>query len=139
ILLNASPLHVALVIAGVFKRYRGLEGEAFNEVGFVEGEFAAIGRSDYKLRHALAFAVLKKIERQCWAIFGLFGRIGDFAVAKARAGKCGARHLDSADDDAKDRAKDGFFADGGVHLARRLEQSLQACDLLLKIDGFVAA
>ena len=66
-------------------------------------------------------------------------QIGHFAVAEAGAGKRGARHLKLADDDAQDGAEHGFFANGGVNLARGLEQRLQARYLLLQIDGLVVA
>ena len=65
--------------------------------------------------------------------------IGHFAVAEAGAGKGRARHFEFADDDAENGAEDGFFANGGVNLARGLEQRLQACYLLLQIDGLVVA
>ena len=60
ILLYAGELDVALVVAGVFKSDGGLQGEAFNEVGFVDGKLAAAGRGDDELGQALAVAVVER-------------------------------------------------------------------------------
>ena len=62
ILLHARPLQVALVVAGIFKGDSGLQGQALDEVGLVNCEFAAIGRGNNQLRHALAFAILQEID-----------------------------------------------------------------------------
>ncbi len=59
ILLDAGELDVALVVAGVFKGDGGLEGEALDEVGLVDGEFAAVGWGDEQLGHALAVAAVQ--------------------------------------------------------------------------------
>lgn len=67
------------------------------------------------------------------------GRVGNIAVAEAGSREGGASHLKLADDNAEDGAEHSFFADSGVDLARRLEQRLQAGDLLLQIDGLVVA
>ena len=77
--------------------------------------------------------------RERVGLVGLGSGIGHFAVAEAGTGECGARHFKLADDDAQDGAEDGFFANGGVNLARGLEQRLQASYLLLQIDGLVVA
>ena len=124
VLLDAGPLQVALVVAGVFKGDGGLQDQAFDEVGFVKSQFAAVGRGDDQFRHPLAFAILQEIERKRGTVFGLLGGIGNFAIAEAGAGECGARHFELANDDAKHCAEHGFFANGGVNLARRLEQRL---------------
>ena len=50
---------IALVVAGVFKGDGGLEREALDEVGLVDGEFAAAGRGDEQLGHALAVAAVE--------------------------------------------------------------------------------
>ncbi len=62
VLLHARPLQVALVVARVFKGDGGLQGQALKEVGFIEGELAAIGRGDDQLGHAFAFAILQQID-----------------------------------------------------------------------------
>ena len=62
ILLHAGPLQVALVVAGVFKGDGGLQGQTLDEVGFVDGQFAAVGRGDDQLGHALAFAILQQVD-----------------------------------------------------------------------------
>ena len=76
ILLHACPLHVALVVAGVFKGDGGLQNQPLDEIGLVEGEFAAVGRGDHQFRHALAFAILEQIDGEGTAVFGLGALFG---------------------------------------------------------------
>ena len=63
VLLHAGKFHIALVVAGVFEGDGGLQRQALDEVGFVDGQGAAVRGGDHQLGHALAFAVGERKHR----------------------------------------------------------------------------
>ncbi len=139
VLLHARKLHVALVIARVFKRHGGLQRQAFEEIGLVEGELASVGRRHHQFGHFAAVAVRQRIDEQTrGGVCAVWALAGCIAVGQAGSGKRRAGHLQLAHHDAQHRLQHFFFADGGMHLARGLEQRLQPRHLLLQIDRFAA-
>src|SRR6185437_13914564 len=76
VLLHASPLDVALVERGIFKRDGGLEGETFGEVLLIEREDGFGGRSNDQLGEQL---LVEGEKRETMAVCVRSGR--DFAIA----------------------------------------------------------
>ncbi len=60
---STGKLYISLVVTGIFKGYGGLQGQAFQEVGFVNTQWAPIRRRHHKLRHPIAFAVGQREHR----------------------------------------------------------------------------
>ena len=130
ILLDAGPGEAAFVVAGVFDGNGGLEGEALEEVFFVNGEGAAVGSGDNDFGDAVAVFI---VQGEAEAALPRLGR--HCAAGHVRLGVEGAREFEFANDDAEDGGEDFFEADGGVDLAGSFEQGLEADDLLLEVEG----
>ena len=152
ILLHARKLDIALVVACIFKSNGGLEGEAFNEVRFVESQRTSTGSDHRQLRHTVAVAVQQRIAGHGVVGDGCIGRSGKrhagvavgsgndlIAIGKPGAEKGGAGHLQFPHHDAQHLLHHFFLVDGGVDLPAGLKQRLQARHLLLQVDGLAVA